>query len=460
MSRGNPAQPRHRFNRCMNKLTFLLEISSHGGMLPHALADYRLVAKTHAGNRGYPQDRPLTNRVDQDTHRHLPPAPESPGKPHVKRHGNGGKPSTTSRGLAINITHTTNTPNTVTKHIVSSLSVRDQSHTVSPKEISNCSNNLSKRDAINSSHVGPPLQTSSAGLSPPDAEIESASTTSTRRTSITSSRTTSTTATSDTGQSKVLVQSRQMTSSDMFKCLVLHGCNDLTPLINLEKYSSCRIAEGGFGDIWKGQLNDETPVAVKVLRCGLMTCTKDEKKGLKRMMREIYAWSKLDHENVHKLLGVTMYQGRLGMVSKWMVRGNLRDYLGQNQGMDRYNLVATGVEYIHSIDMVHGDLKARSYSYLGKYASIWRRIVKLTDFDYSCLSDFSLLFTETTRVGGGTVRWMAPELVVEICNPRSKEADIYALAMRVFRSTPTHNTLTHKAGDYDRILAVLPGVQK
>ncbi|CAE6420166.1 unnamed protein product [Rhizoctonia solani] len=122
----------------------------------------------------------------------------------------------------------------------------------------------------------------------------------------------------------------------MFQCLVKHGCVDLTNLIKPDKYSSCRVAEGAFGDVWKGEMQDGTAVAVKVLRFALVD--DGEGKNLKRMVREIYAWSKLDHENVHKLLGMTIMEGRLGMVSRWIVKGNLRDYLERNKLLDRHDL--------------------------------------------------------------------------------------------------------------------------
>lgn len=59
-------------------------------------------------------------------------------------------------------------------------------------------------------------------------------------------------------------------------------------------------------------------------------------------MREIYNWSKMNHGNIHKLLGVTVFQGRLGMVSRWMERGSLREYIQKNQpdAIDRYELVS------------------------------------------------------------------------------------------------------------------------
>ncbi|KDN35716.1 hypothetical protein RSAG8_11339, partial [Rhizoctonia solani AG-8 WAC10335] len=223
--------------------------------------------------------------------------------------------------------------------------------------------------------------------------------------------------------SSTLVESSRMTSTDMFQRLLEHGCDDLTSRIDPGKYSSCRVAQGGFGDIWQGQLQDGMHVAVKVLRFALID---SGSKALKRMMREVYAWSKLDHENIHKLLGVTTHQGQLGMVSEWMTNGNLRDYLGRNPSVDRYKLciqIAGAVRYIHDRDMIHGDIKAANI-----LVSL-DGVIKLTDFDYSLIPDCSLYFTDTTRVGCGTLRWMAPELVLQGNCQRNKQTDVYALGM-------------------------------
>lgn len=79
-------------------------------------------------------------------------------------------------------------------------------------------------------------------------------------------------------------------------------------------------------------------------------------------------------------------------------------------------------------------------------------VAKINDFDYSVLSDTTLRFSETTKVGGGTLRWMvsatkhtnislveyfqAPELFQnqgeEDTSPpvaRNKQTDVYALGM-------------------------------
>ncbi|CAE6462494.1 unnamed protein product [Rhizoctonia solani] len=194
-----------------------------------------------------------------------------------------------------------------------------------------------------------------------------------------------------------------------------------------------RVAEGGFGDVWRGRLTDGTSVAIKVLRYSLVRS--DESKDIKRAMREIYNWSKLEHKHVHKLLGVTMFQERLGMVSVWMEHGTLKQYLDQHTNIDRHKLcfqIAEGVTYLHSVDMVHGDLKASNILVSSDGT------LKLTDFDYSIISDCSVVFSATTRGGGGTLRWMAPELLISE-NPveRSKFTDIYALGM-TFLETVTN----------------------
>ncbi|CAE6504922.1 unnamed protein product [Rhizoctonia solani] len=244
------------------------------------------------------------------------------------------------------------------------------------------------------------------------------------------------------------LHSPQYTASVMHEYLIQQGCADLSPSVDPHGFSSSAVAEGGFGDIWTGRFhNDGTKLAIKVLRFTSST-SETAKKELKRITREIYNWSKLDHQNVNKLMGVIMFRERLGMVSKWMEHGNLRQYLGRNGDVDRRKLciqIARGVSYLHGINMVgwyrivtdkpigltlrlihqvHGDLKACNI--LVSSAGI----LKITDFDYSIISECSLAFSTTTRMGGGTLRWMAPELVVDEEPPqRNRKTDIYALGM-------------------------------
>ena len=65
------------------------------------------------------------------------------------------------------------------------------------------------------------------------------------------------------------------------------------------------------------------------------------------------------------------------MISEWMIHGNINKFVGVSEGVNRLQLVSedvisqsshynplfqlveatTGLEYMHSLDMVHGDLK-------------------------------------------------------------------------------------------------------
>ncbi|KAG8716062.1 hypothetical protein FRC11_010255, partial [Ceratobasidium sp. 423] len=131
----------------------------------------------------------------------------------------------------------------------------------------------------------------------------------------------------------------QYMAAVMHEYLMQHGCPDLMSSIDPHGFSSSAVAEGGFGDVWTGRSHDDgTKLAIKVLRFTLST-GEVAKKELKRTTREIYNWSKLDHENVNKLMGVIMFRERLGMVSEWMEHGNLRHYLSRNSGADRHELV-------------------------------------------------------------------------------------------------------------------------
>ncbi|KAG9101946.1 hypothetical protein FRC06_002458, partial [Ceratobasidium sp. 370] len=252
------------------------------------------------------------------------------------------------------------------------------------------------------------------------------------------------------------VASSRMSVQEMFECLLRHGCTDLSSQIDSNSQSSSAIAGGGFGDIYRARLRDGTTVAIKALRHHLLaqdTSRKALKVGsllsrvyvenhthelfqTKRAMRELYVWSKTKHKNVQQLLGVVVFRGHLGMVSPWMDNGNLEEYIRKYPGADRYGLcvqVARGVSYLHSINMVHGDLKARN-------VLVDRDgIAKLSDFDHSILSNCTLLFTETTNVGGGTLRWMAPELLLsdedeKAAAARTSQTDVYALGMTLLET--------------------------
>ena len=60
------------------------------------------------------------------------------------------------------------------------------------------------------------------------------------------------------------------------------------------------------------------------------------------------AWRALRHPNVLLLLGVTVAENRLVMVSEWMVRGNIDEFIKEDINADRLGLVSSRTQVLVS----------------------------------------------------------------------------------------------------------------
>ncbi|CAE6434342.1 unnamed protein product [Rhizoctonia solani] len=216
------------------------------------------------------------------------------------------------------------------------------------------------------------------------------------------------------------VISNEMSTQQIFDCPTASGCVDLSPHMDARQDTAMIVSGGGFGDIWMGQLQNGGKVAIKAWRTNALgNC---DYKTLKRSGRELYCWSRMDHPNIHRLQGVIMLRGQyLGMVSEWMDNGNLHEYIRKHPDADRFKLcvdIASGLEYMHSTNTVHGDLKAANVLVSSD------GVAKLSDFDFSVMSEMtSLGFSESSNLRTGSLRWMAPELLlVEETRTRTTES--------------------------------------
>lgn len=100
-------------------------------------------------------------------------------------------------------------------------------------------------------------------------------------------------------------------------------------------------------------------------------------------MREIYNWSKAKHHNIQELMGVIIFQGRLGMVSLWMDHGNLREYIDKYPDVDRYSLVLYSLHFSPGVSTILTSLQcvqvARGVLYLHSC-----RMVRITWLESLC----------------------------------------------------------------------------
>ncbi|KAG8688827.1 hypothetical protein FRC08_011241, partial [Ceratobasidium sp. 394] len=130
------------------------------------------------------------------------------------------------------------------------------------------------------------------------------------------------------------------------------------------------LGRGGFGTVFKGQWNGAT-VAVKRL-------VKDA--SAETLLREVETWQGLRHPHVVQFFGASPRDSpNAFIVSQYLANGNATMYLKRNPQADRVKLAretAVGMEYLHSMAIIHGDLKAAN--------------VLITDTGGAALADFGL----------------------------------------------------------------------
>ncbi|KAF9646901.1 kinase-like protein [Thelephora ganbajun] len=121
------------------------------------------------------------------------------------------------------------------------------------------------------------------------------------------------------------------------------------------------IASGSFTDVYQAEL-DGKKVCVKT--CKL--CDQDAMSITKKTLYgEVVVWKRLQHPNIVPFLGVsTRIEPTLEIVYDWMENGRIAEYVERNPGVDRINLVcdvADGLCYLHSSNVIHGNLEDVSH---------------------------------------------------------------------------------------------------
>ncbi|KAF9257193.1 kinase-like protein [Marasmius fiardii PR-910] len=197
---------------------------------------------------------------------------------------------------------------------------------------------------------------------------------------------------------------------------------------------------GGYSDIYRGT-SRARPVCLKVLRVVMQEGQRREDKedrAFRAFYKETLLWTQLSHPNLLPFLGVntTKFPGRFCLVSPWMANGEIKNFLKNNPDHDKLAVIieiAAGMAYLHSLDIVHGDIKGANV-----LVDVQGRC-KLADFGLAVHAVASSLITSASG-RKGTLRWMAPELLIGQDNdetPYDKKTklkfgrDIYAYAMTV-----------------------------
>lgn len=192
------------------------------------------------------------------------------------------------------------------------------------------------------------------------------------------------------------------------------------------------LGSGTFGTVYHGKWRG-TDVAIKRIndRC-FAGKTSEQERMRDDFWNEAIKLADLHHPNVVAFYGVVLDGpgGSVATVTEYMVNGSLRNALQKNErNLDKRKRlliamdVAFGMEYLHSKNIVHFDLK--SDNLLVNLRDPHRPICKVGDLGLSKVK------CQTLISGGvrGTLPWMAPELLNGSSSLVSEKVDVFSFGI-------------------------------
>ncbi|RWR82074.1 LEAF RUST 10 DISEASE-RESISTANCE LOCUS RECEPTOR-LIKE PROTEIN KINASE-like protein 2.1 [Cinnamomum micranthum f. kanehirae] len=191
------------------------------------------------------------------------------------------------------------------------------------------------------------------------------------------------------------------------------------------------LGQGGYGSVFKGKLNDDRLVTVKVLN--------NSKGGNgEEFINEVASIGRTYHVNVVALLGFCSEGSKRALVYEFMPKGSLEKFIyldkfGVSHALDCQKLfqiavgIARGLEYLHggcSTRILHLDIKPHN--------------ILLDDDFCPKISDFGLAklcpkreSTVSMLDARGTVGYIAPEVFCRNIGGVSHKSDVYSYGMMV-----------------------------
>ncbi|KAL6626595.1 hypothetical protein ACP70R_030321 [Stipagrostis hirtigluma subsp. patula] len=192
------------------------------------------------------------------------------------------------------------------------------------------------------------------------------------------------------------------------------------------------LGQGGFGSVYKGELSNGVPVAVKMLE--------NSKGEGEEFINEVSTIGTIHHANVVRLLGFCSEGSRRALIYEFMPNASLEKYifsqepgtchreqLTPNKMLEIAKGIAKGIEYLHqgcNQRIVHFDIKPSNilldYSFKPKISDFG--LAKLFARDQSIV---------TLTAARGTMGYIAPELYSRNFGTISYKSDVYSFGMVV-----------------------------
>lgn len=179
-----------------------------------------------------------------------------------------------------------------------------------------------------------------------------------------------------------------------------------------------KVASGSYGDLYRGTYCSQD-VAIKILKPERVNADM-----LREFAQEVYIMRKIRHKNVVQFIGACTQPPHLCIVTEFMARGSVYDFLHKQKGVFKLPSllkvaidVSKGMNYLHQNKIIHRDLKTANL------LMDENEVVKVADFGVSRVQAESGMMTAET----GTYRWMAPEVIEH--KPYDHKADVFSFGI-------------------------------
>nr|AAK20738.1 LRK19 [Triticum aestivum] len=212
-----------------------------------------------------------------------------------------------------------------------------------------------------------------------------------------------------------------------------------------------KVGQGGFGSVYKGELPNGVPVAVKMLE-------NSTGEG-ESFINEVATIGLIHHANIVRLLGFFSEGMRRALIYEFMPNESLEKYIFSDDSNIFQNLlvpeklldialgIARGMEYLHqgcNQRILHFDIKPHNILLDYNFNP------KISDFGLAklCARDQSIVTLTAAR---GTMGYIAPELYSRNFGGVSYKSDVYSFGMLVLEMVSGRRNADPRIGSQDDV---------